>query len=129
MRRLVWVLLTLLPLTVAASALNAESPSDPATPWKFETVYLKNGAVLLGLVTEETQQLIRFQNVRRAPGRPTVIIYTTFKRGEIAKVDRLPDEDHKKLEDHVHELEQNTPQGEKERMGGLELTPVAWGMN
>ena len=124
MRRIVPVLLALfLPL-----ALRADTPPSP-TPWKFETVHLKNGTVLLGLVTEESPLQIKFQNVRRATGRPTVIIHTTFKRSEIARVERLPDEDHKKLEEHVQELEQNTPQGEKERMGGLELKPVAWGLN
>lgn len=125
MRRVVRVLLTLLILTATAVGPRADTP----TVWKFESVHLKNGSVLLGLVTEETPQQIRFQNVRRAAGRPTVIIHTTFKRSEIAKVEKLPEDEHKKLEEHVQDLEQNTPQGEKERMGGLELKLVAWGLN
>jgi hypothetical protein len=129
MPRVVRVFLTLLPLVLTPETARADTPTDTPAAWKFEAVHLKNGAILLGLVTEETPLQIRFQNVRRAPGRPTVVIHTTFKKGEIAKLEKLPAEDHKKLEEHVQELEQNTPQGEKERMGGLELKPVAWGLN
>jgi hypothetical protein len=129
MPRVVSSFSTLLLLLAPTARICADSPAELATPWKFEAVHLKNGSVLLGLVTEETPQQIRFQNVRRAAGRPTVIIHTTFRRGEIARIEKLPEDDHKKLEEHVLALEQNTPQGEKERMGGLELKSVAWGLN
>src|SRR3954469_18695753 len=102
MSRIAPILLVLVLASTPTATGRADTP--PMTPWKFETVHLKNGAVLQGLVTEESPSQIRFQNVRRAAGRPTVIIHTTFKRSEIAKVERLPDADHKKLEEHIQAL-------------------------
>src|SRR5262249_3756167 len=104
---------------------QAESPAPP--PWKLERVELKNGVVLEGLVTEDSPRLIRFQNVRRKPGRPTVVFHTTIKRDEIATVRRLPEDERKRLQERIEELEQDTPQAEKERMGGLELEVIPWG--
>src|SRR5438105_5102821 len=107
MRRVVLNFLMLLAGFYAGTVVRADTP--PTTVWKFETVHLKNGTSLYGLVTAESSNLIRFQNVRRAAGRPTVIIHTSFKRGEIAKIDRLSADDHKKLEELIQELEQATP--------------------
>jgi hypothetical protein len=112
-----------------ALASRAETPVTPPAPWKFERIELKNGVVLNGFISEDTPQLIRFQNVRRKPGRPTVVFHTTIKRSEIATLERLPEEERKRLQERIEELEQSTPQAEKERMGGLELEVIPWGMD
>lgn len=120
--------LTCFALLILAANTRAENPSTPTAPlpWKFDTVQLKNGAVLRGLLGDETPTGTRFQNVRRQPGRPTVVFPTTLKHAEIARIERLNDEDRKVLQERLRELEQNGPQAEKERLDALVLESIAW---
>src|SRR5262245_61470696 len=90
-------------LLVGATAASADGPASAA--WPLEAVHLKNGTVLRGLIVEDTPALVKFLDVRRQPGRPTVVFPTTFLRREIAKVDRLPVEERDRLKDRLHELE------------------------
>lgn len=116
----------------AAVALCAPSLADPPAArvdWKFDQVHLKNGAILKGLISEETDALIRFHNVRRKPGRATVVFFTTIRVHEISKVERLDPDNRRKLQAHLKELEEDTPQAERERMEVLTLEIVPWGQD
>jgi hypothetical protein len=121
------------PLSIVAVAaiLTAEAHAADAD-WKFEKVQLTNGAVLRGLVLDETPTGVRFQNVRRQPGRPTVIITVTLTRGEIAAIDRLPAAERERLKSRLKELEEAGP-AEKAREEQLGLQriefdgrPIGW---
>jgi hypothetical protein len=111
---------------VAAAGLFATAARAADADWQFEQVRLTNGAVLRGLILDETPARITFQNVRRQPGRPTVVFTTTLDRSEIAAVDRLPAADRDRLRARLHELEEAAP-AEKQREERLELEPIAWG--
>src|SRR5262245_5293752 len=60
------------PLMVLAALLGLFSVVSAADDWKFDVLRLKNGAVFRGLLIEETDAEVRFRNVRRSPGQPTV---------------------------------------------------------
>jgi Protein of unknown function (DUF1570) len=101
----------------------AQSVNDD---WSFDVIRLKNGACHRGLIVQEVGGLIHFQDVRRRPGRPTVVLHTTFKTAEIDRLEKLPAAERERLKERLQELEQSGPQAEKERMGRLELVAVAW---
>jgi hypothetical protein len=105
--------------TLLAGAAAAEAE------WQFDQIRLTNGAVLKGLILEETPAGIRFENVRRHPGRLTVVFRTTFARYEIAAVDRLSAADRDRLQIRLRELAEAGP-AEKQRAERLELEPMAW---
>ena len=118
----------LLVIILVAAPARADSPPK-AVPWKFDVVTLKTtpATVLRGLLGEETPRGMRFQVVQRKPGRPTHVFATLLKRDEIGQIERLSDEDRKLLQERIQEIEQNSPEAEKERLGALELQPIAWG--
>src|SRR5262249_28709641 len=120
-----WLIIGMLGLLLV-SPLPADNP-PPAAGWKFETLHLKSGVTFRGLVVEVSPELVRFQNVRQAPGRPTVIIPTTFPRHEVVRIDRLSDADREKLQARIRELEQISEQSEQERLGWLDLEVIPWG--
>jgi hypothetical protein len=120
-----WLTIGLLGLLPSAPLL-AENPS-PMAGLKFETLHLKSGVTFQGLVLEETQTIVRFQNVRQPRGRPTVIIESSFPRGEVVGIDRLDDADRQRLQARIREIEKISEQGDKERAGGLELEVIPWG--
>lgn len=104
------------------SATRAAADDD----WKFDILRLKNGAVFKGVVVGETATEVRFRNVRRAPGTPTVVIPpATFSRAEIAALDKLGDKDRALLLERLNALD---PTGKEEaaRMDELELKQVPW---
>lgn len=114
---------------VLAVLLGTSAPfaGDPPTgpEWKYDLVRLTTGAVLKGLILEETPTGMRFQNVRRRPGRPTSLFTTTLESSEIASVDRLGAADREQLRARVKELEQAAP-AEKEKIESLELETIDW---
>jgi Protein of unknown function (DUF1570) len=102
---------------VGAVAADAE--------WQFDQIRLTNGAVLKGLILEDTPAGVRFQNVRRHPGRSTVVFTTTFAWAEIGAVERLPAADRDRLITRLRELADAGP-ADKQRLERLELEPMAW---
>jgi hypothetical protein len=110
---------------VAAANLFAAGSQAAEADWQFEKVHLTNGAVLRGLILDETAGGVRFQNVRRQPGRPTVVFTVTLTRGEIAAVERLPAADRDRLKAKLKELEDAGPV-EKARQEQLELERIEW---
>jgi hypothetical protein len=106
---------------LASSLLAAAADSD----WQYDKICLRNGAVLEGLILEDTPAGVRFQNVRRRPGRPTVMFTTTFPRAEIVTVEPLPAADRARLRTRLRELEEAGP-AEKQRTERLELERISW---
>lgn len=97
-----------------------------ADDWKFDVLKLKNGAVFQGLLVEESASEIRFRNVRRSAGQPTVVIpAATFQRAEIASLDKLTAKEREELSERLKLLDP-TGKLEETRMDNLELKPVPW---
>lgn len=130
MFRLIPVLL----VTPLIAGLIAAQPAGPpplsvpgVTPWPYDEITLKNGAKFRGLILADNagDPEIRFQSVRRLPGKPTFTLTSKFARQEIAAVKKLGDEDRKFLRERLAELD---PDGsfERQRMDALELTAAAW---
>src|SRR5262245_45489994 len=113
-------------LVAAVGTEFLHADSSPSQPWQFETITLKNGQVLKGLIEESSNQSIKFRCVLRQPGRPTITFHTLVQRAEIKQIDRLAQGERETLQARLLELEQNSPQGEKERMEGLDLKEIAW---
>jgi hypothetical protein len=112
-------------LLLATGAGRADTPVPQ--PWPLEVVVLRNGAILRGLILENSNGTIRFQCVERHKGRATVSFRTVFSSAEVEHVEPLPAEQRLVLQAHLKELEQSTPEGEKERMEGLDLEAIPWG--
>ena len=108
-----------------ASLARADGPASSV--WSYDTITLKNGSVLKGLIEESTDDCIKFQCVLRQPGRPTITFHTVVRRSEIKRIDRLPMAEHDTLQTRLLDLQQNSPQSEKERMEGLDLREIPWG--
>jgi hypothetical protein len=125
MRRLVPVIA----LAVLAPGAAAQPPAPPgAAPWPFDEVTLKNGAKFQGLVLDDKPVRpgeIRFQSIRRPPGRPTVTLTTTFTEAEVAFVRRLGEKDRAFLKERLAELDPGGG-GEVRRAESLDLTPTGW---
>ncbi|MFO0797379.1 MAG: hypothetical protein U0804_07860 [Gemmataceae bacterium] len=104
----------------------AQPPTPPGlTPWPFDELTLKNGAVFQGLILSETPGEITFQGVRRPPGKPTFTLTTRFTRGEIANVKRLLEKDREFLRERIAELDPDGS-GERKRMEGVEFAAADW---
>lgn len=101
------------------------SPSaHAADDWKYDVLTLKNGSVLKGVIVSESPAEVRFRNVRRKPGAPTVVIPpATFARTEIASLDKLSDADRAGLVERLKTLD---PKDEAARMDDLELEAAPW---
>jgi len=93
--------------------------------WPFDELFLRNGGYFRGLLLEESPSMIRFQTVRRAPGRPTVTLTLRFNREEIARIHRLNEADRRILQEKLSELDP-TGVGERRRMEELTLHRTAW---
>src|SRR6266567_6915756 len=118
--------LMFLAFALAPAVVRADTPAK-AQPWPFDIIRLRNGAVLRGLILDSDETRVRFQCVHRHPGRPTVSFPTVIGKGEIDQIERLPAEQRQILQAHLQDLERSTPEGEKERMEGLDLQEVPWG--
>ena len=112
-----WLAAPFLLIVVASSLSIAAEPPSLAKDWAFETIRLKNGYTLKGLVLEETAAGVRFQLVRRATGRPTVCMTSVIPIGDIDKggLHKLSNEERELLKSRLKELDP-TGEGERRRM-------------
>jgi hypothetical protein len=92
--------------------------------WKFETLHLKTGRALHGLISKEGETTIEFKCVLRPPGEPSSVVETTVRRDEIKRIDRLEGKDRTLLEARVQALSRA---GEKRRIESLEVKVGPWG--
>lgn len=130
-------LLPLFTLALLAAPTAARQPVVPGLPyWPFDEITLKNGAKFQGLILngdalrerhgkDGFDGWVRFQSVRRPPGRPTVTLTTIFYGPEIAAVKRLGEKDRAFLRERLAELDPGGG-GESKRMESLQLVPTAW---
>ena len=114
-----------LAFVLLCSVYSAAQPVPIAQEWRLETIKLKNGYVLKGLVLEETAAGVRFQLVNRSNGRPTVCMTSTLRRGDIDRIEKLPEEEREALKNRLNELDP-TGEGERKRMESLELQVTDW---
>src|SRR4051794_9119450 len=85
------------PLRALAALALAALPAlaaPPTTPdWAFDVLKLKNGVVHKGLLLEDGPAGVRFQIIGRKPGRPTVWLTVAFKKEDVLKLEKLPDDE------------------------------------
>jgi hypothetical protein len=111
-------------LPVAALAGQPGQPNGLSN-WSFDEITLKNGSTFHGLILSDTPDGVRFRDVSRRPGRPTITMTSFITRAEIAKVKPLPDADRAVLRERLAELDPSGA-GERERMESLELVQTDW---
>jgi hypothetical protein len=97
----------LLAACVFLAPARAGAPPPPGTDeWSFDAVHLQNGAVLRGLVVEQTDTVVRMKCVSRRPGAPTVIYAAELPAAEVARVELLPAAEHERLARRLEALRQ-----------------------
>lgn len=106
-------------------AFQPAEPVGPTAEWKFDEVYLTNGGKFRGMVLDDLPQGLRFQVVKRHPGRPTVTLTLWLTRGEVREVKKISPEEREILKGRLEALDQ-TGLGERARMHDLELEPADW---
>ena len=104
MRHPIFVIGVVLVALAAESGVSAQPPGLATAAWKLESLMLRDGRRLAGLVLEpdtaagDGDDDIRFAQVKRPPGRPMyVIIWGPRAAEQIAAVDRLPPAEHEQL--------------------------------
>ena len=106
-------------------ALTARAGSSlPTEEWQFDSIRTRNGKIHQGLLVAETPQYVKFWRIIRAPGRPTRRLFWTYETSDIARIDRLSDEQRHILEERIRALD---PDHEKQCLEKLILRPTAWG--
>jgi hypothetical protein len=113
---------------LAALALTAlpALAAPPTTPdWAFDVLKLKNGVVHKGLLLEEGPNGVRFQVIARKPGRPTVWVTWAFKKEDVAKLEKLSDDERAALKAKLEEIDPS-PEAEARRADRIDLKPVEW---
>src|SRR5262245_59579597 len=91
-------------LAVLALAALPAAAGPAATPeWAFDVLKLKNGVVHKGLLLDDGPTGVRFQIIRRLPGRPTVWLNVAFKKDDVLKLEKLSDEERAALRAKLEE--------------------------
>jgi hypothetical protein len=114
-----------LALALTAPVASAQPPTGEPDAWPMDVLVTRSGRRFTGLLVKETPSEYVFHNVRRLPGRPTVIFASAFPRDEVEKVETITAEQRAELQARLADLDP-FGHGERERMGLLELKPVAW---
>lgn len=98
--------------------------APPATPdWPFDVLKLKNGVTHKGMLLDEKPTEVRFEVIGRVPGKPTVRVKLAFPKSEVAKLEKLADEDRETLRTKLAEID---PASEARRLENLDLKPSEW---
>jgi len=116
-RVLLGCVLVLLPESPLALAQPKESP--------FDVLVLKNGTSVPGVILEETPTIVRFQYVRRKPGRLTTLFTTSFPRNDIDRIVALTPAQRTVLREQLQQIE-NATEIEKSRLDRVELARIDW---
>jgi Protein of unknown function (DUF1570) len=118
--------LHLLAALVLVGLPAAAWPAPPLTPeWSFDVLKLKNGVVHKGVLLDEGPAEVKFQIVRRAPGRPTVKLTLKFAKVEITQLDKLSDEERATLKAKLEDID-SSPEAEARRLDKLDLKVIDW---
>lgn len=122
MTRFIAILAIVAPIFVGFAA--GQGP-EVSSKWVFDEITLVNGNKFQGLILSEMPEGIRFRSVSRPPGRPTVTLTSFFAKSEYTKVEKLSDEERKKLAERLAELDPSGA-GERLRMESLEILAINW---
>lgn len=99
---------------------------QPPAAEPLDRVRLANGSAFEGVVRGELPGGgLRFQVVRREPGRPTAAVTLLLDKSEVAGVDRVSDEQRKRTLERLAKLDPDG-RGERSRMDGVALAPAPW---
>ena len=110
---------------VVLLTLTAYAESNlPSDEWQFDLIHMRNGKVHQGLLVAETPQYVKFWRIIRSPGRPTRRLCWSYETSDVAKIERLSDEQHHILEERIRALD---PDHEKQCLEKLVLRPTGWG--
>jgi hypothetical protein len=118
-RHFIWLLGA---LALAGAALPLRAGDD----WKFDVLHHKNGATFKGLVVKDSPAEVLFYCVKREPGRPTLVMASTFRHSEIDFLEPLSATERAALGARLKALDP-TGKGEALRMRNLELQSASWG--
>jgi uncharacterized protein DUF1570 len=111
---------------VVALAAVPTLAGPPANPdWAFDVLKLKNGVVHKGLLLGESPSEVRFQIIRRLPGRPTVWLTVAFKTDDVQTLEKLTDEQRAELKAKLGEIDPS-PEAEARRADKIDLQVVDW---
>jgi hypothetical protein len=113
------------PVVFVALVVPAVAAPPATADWPFDVLKLKNGVVHKGLLLEEGPAGIRFKIVGRPPGRPTVTFVVRFAQAEVARLEKLSDDDREVLTSKLKEIDAS-PEVEARRLEKLELKRVDW---
>jgi hypothetical protein len=73
--------------------------------WKYDRVFLKNGAVFQGLVlNKDSDGRVQFRQVSRKPGRATMTSRLDFSPREVQRVELLPESERALLKERLERL-------------------------
>lgn len=112
-------------LAAVAVVSPAADPVGTPAAWPFDEIILKNGGRFQGLLLEKTEKTVRFQIVRRPPGRPTITLTDAIDTADIARILELSPEKRQILRDKLADLDP-LGAGERKRMDDLALAPADW---
>jgi hypothetical protein len=110
-------------LGVSLAVANA-APARDNGAWKLDTLKLKSGRVLQGLIEREDEGSVYFRCVVQNPGSPTAVFHTIIPRTDIREngIEPLAPEDREKLRGRVDALDRAL---EKQKIDKLVLTTAA----
>lgn len=86
----VWRVFTLVALLALPVSLCAQQTPAPSTNWPMETLKLKDGRTLQGLIQSQREGEIEFIEIVRPPGRPMFGVLHPIARKELDTVTPLP---------------------------------------
>jgi hypothetical protein len=110
-------------LALAAVPTLAGPSANP--DWAFDVLKLKNGVVHKGLLVDEGKDGVRFQIIRRLPGRPTVWLTVAFKKDDVLKLEKLTDDQRAALKAKLEDIDPS-PEAEARRADRIDLQVVDW---
>jgi hypothetical protein len=113
-------------LAVLFAVAGAVPAKDNGT-WKLDTVKLKSGRILQGLIEKEDEGSVYFRCVVQKPGSPTAVFHTIIPRTDIREngIEPLAPEEREKLRSRVDALDRVV---EKQKIDKLGLTEIAEGL-
>lgn len=109
------------PLEVGPS--EPDVPIDPATPWHFETLVLRDETAYQGLLLAATGREAEFAQITRPPGKPMSAMVRVIPREQVQRFDRLPAEQRRVLVSRFHSFRRRATI-EARKMETIALRPV-----
>ena len=99
----------LLASTTLFAQTSVTRPTESNRPieseaWQFERLTLKNGRTMVGLLQATDGMQLEFAEIYRPPGAPMHAVVRIVEARQIAKLERLPEEQRRVLADRFHQF-------------------------